>query len=365
MQETILARGKILELARPDENTGKMVTIYKTEVFGIIRKIEPFRLTGLTKDFIVLGTDAGRIVILEYDPEAGCFIKVHQETYGKTGVRRVVPGEYIASDPKGRAVMVSAVEKSKFVYILNRDSSNKMAISSPLEAHKPHAIVFDLVGVDVGYDNPLFACLELDYGDSDTDYAPVVTGEVQKTVTFYEMDLGLNHVVRKYQDTVDPTAHRLIQVPGAPEGPGGIIVCCENFIVYKKHDHEERFCPLPRRNDMEANRGLFIIAYATHKQKDLFFFILQSEKGDLYKVSLAHTSGDVHGIHVQYFDTILPCNDIVIFKNGYLFACSEFGNHCLYQFKGIGDNEENPIETYSTMEKDELITFNPRELVNL
>jgi splicing factor 3B subunit 3 len=65
-----------------------------------------------------------------------------------------VPGEYLAADPKGRAIMIGAVEKQKFVYILNRDSQNKLTISSPLEAHKPHTITFDMIGVDVGIENP-------------------------------------------------------------------------------------------------------------------------------------------------------------------------------------------------------------------
>ena len=76
---------------------------------------------GMEKDFVVVGSDSGRIVILEYELENNRFVKIHQETFGKTGVRRIVPGEYLATDPKGRAIMIGAVEKQKFVYILNRD----------------------------------------------------------------------------------------------------------------------------------------------------------------------------------------------------------------------------------------------------
>lgn len=47
-----------------------------------------------------------------------------------------MPGEFMAVDPKGRACMVAAVEKSKFVYVLNRDNEARLTISSPLEAHK-------------------------------------------------------------------------------------------------------------------------------------------------------------------------------------------------------------------------------------
>lgn len=152
--EIVVAKGKILEMLRPDENTGKINVIYRQEVFGMIRKIIPFRLLGMQKDFLVMGSDSGRIVILEYDNEHNKFVKIHQETFGKTGVRRIVPGEYLAVDPKGRAIMIGSVEKQKFVYILNRDSANKLTISSPLEAHKAHTITFAMVGVDVGIENP-------------------------------------------------------------------------------------------------------------------------------------------------------------------------------------------------------------------
>ena len=126
----------------------------RQEVFGLIRSVSAFRLMGMQTDFVVVGSDSGRIVILEYDPAENRFVKVHQETYGKTGCRRIVPGEYLAVDPKGRAIMIGAVEKQKFVYILNRDTNNKLTISSPLEAFKAHVLTLDMVGVDVGIEHP-------------------------------------------------------------------------------------------------------------------------------------------------------------------------------------------------------------------
>ena len=74
-QEIIVSRGKVLELLRPDQNSGKVYTVLTTEVFGIIRSLMPFRLTGGNKDFIVIGSDSGRIVILEYIPSKNVFDK--------------------------------------------------------------------------------------------------------------------------------------------------------------------------------------------------------------------------------------------------------------------------------------------------
>lgn len=39
--------------------------------------------------------------------------RVHLETFGKSGCRRIVPGQMLAADPKGRACMIAAVEKQK------------------------------------------------------------------------------------------------------------------------------------------------------------------------------------------------------------------------------------------------------------
>ena len=37
------------------------------------------------------------------------FEKIHQETFGKVGVIRGLPGQYLAVDPSGRAFMISNI----------------------------------------------------------------------------------------------------------------------------------------------------------------------------------------------------------------------------------------------------------------
>lgn len=48
-QEIVVARGKILELLKPDPNTGKLHSILNVDVFGLIRSVVPFRLTGASR----------------------------------------------------------------------------------------------------------------------------------------------------------------------------------------------------------------------------------------------------------------------------------------------------------------------------
>ncbi|KJH51822.1 hypothetical protein DICVIV_02013 [Dictyocaulus viviparus] len=339
--------------------TPKAQVLCSHEVFGIIRSIMPFRLTGGSKDYIAVGSDSGRIVILEYSTEKNSFLRVHQETFGKTGCRRIVPGHYLAVDPKGRAIMIGAIERQKLVYIMNRDAEARLTISSPLEAHKQFTLCYGMVGIDVGFENPTFACLEFDYEDAEHDPTGEALQTTKQTLTFYELDLGLNHVVRKYAEPLDDKATMIIAVPGGSEGPSGVILCCENYLIYKNLGEQPDIrCPIPRRrNDLDdPDRSLMIICAATHKTKLLYFFLLQTEQGDLFKVTLETDDDLVTEMKVKYFDTVPAANAMCILKTGFLFVASEFGDHHLYQIANLGDDPEEP-EFSSKMHLDEGETF--------
>jgi len=53
------------------------------------------------------------LVILEYISTKNILEKV-QETFGKSGCRYIIPGQYLAIDPKGRAVTIGTV----YVYLI-------------------------------------------------------------------------------------------------------------------------------------------------------------------------------------------------------------------------------------------------------
>jgi splicing factor 3B subunit 3 len=327
-------------------------------VFGEIRSLTTLRLTGQTTDYVVVGSDSGKLVILSFDAAHERFERVHEETFGKSGCRRVVPGQYVAKDAKGRAIMVAALERQKFVYVLNRDAAAKLTISSPLEAHKATTVVWACVGLDTGYENPVFACLEVDYDEQQA----LADGVGEKMLTFYELDLGLNHVVRKWSDRVDNSANRLVAVPGDKDGPGGVLVCAEDAVYFKNEKHETLTAQLPRRAGDSTARTLLIVASATHKQKNLFFTLLQSELGDLYKVTLQYQGDTVQRIDVHYFDTVPPASDIAVLKSGFLFVALHDGGHHLYQFQGLGDDVD---DSFYTRGHGGARLFEPREPKNL
>ncbi|KHJ44087.1 CPSF A subunit region [Trichuris suis] len=395
--EVVVGHGHVLEVLRVDVATGRMVTLISIEVFGIIRSLISFRLTGSTKGiglsfclilfftiapifhdvsiyYVVVGSDSGRICILEYDGTRNALIRVHQETFGKSGCRRVVPGQYLSVDPRGRAIMIGAPEKQKLVYIMNRDSNARLTISSPLEAHKTQSICFAMIGIDVGYENPLFACLEVDYEaniEADMDTTGEAALKAVQTLTFYELDLGLNHVVRKYAEPLEHFGNHLIAVPGGADGPSGVLICCENYILYKNlGEQQDVQISLPRRrSDAEdPERTALVVCSASHKTKSMFFFLVQTEQGDVFKLTLETVEDIVTEMKIKYFDTLPVANSMCLLKTGFLFIAAEFGNHYLYQIARLGDDEDDEEIEFSSLmplEEGETFYFSPRELRNL
>lgn len=391
--EIALAKGKVLEILKPDEATGKLNSLISVNVFGIIRSMAAFRLTGSFKDYLAIGSDSGRIVILEYLPEKNKFDKVHQETFGRSGVRRIVPGQFLACDSKGRAVMIGAVEKQKLVYQLNRDTQANLTISSPLEAHKANTIVFHMINVDVGYENPLFACLEVDYEEINEEPIQNAARDAKQALTYYELDLGLNHVVRKYSEILDDYANLLIPVPGGNDGPSGLIVCSENFITYKNFGEQPDIkCPIPRRKGETdiPDRGILITCSTTYKYLDgdqpKFFFFIQTELGDVFKTEFEINDEIVTEIRMTYFETLSVATSLCLLphsrrrvEGGLLFVAAEAGNHHLYQIEQVDDQEEQVFssKTYEKLlasirksggdvdEDNKLFQFKTRELRHL
>eukprot|EP00948_MAST-09A_sp_MAST-9A-sp1_P002971 g2971.t1 len=403
LHEFAVARGSIagstLQILQPDPSTGAVRIIASQSSFGLIRSLMAFRTPGEKMDYLVVTSDSGYIVILKCTPHAHDlqrFVVVHSECFGKTGCRRIVPGQYLTADPNGRAIMIGSIEKAKLCYVMNRDASARLTISSPLVAHKNHLICHDLVGVDVGFENPVFAALEINYEDADEDATGHAAASETKQLTYYELDLGLNHVVRRWTSQTERSANLLIALPAsvtaqditgqfdptAVQGPGGVLVCSEDFISWRNEDYGEKAIrvPIPRRADLPVTRGTLIVAGCVLKRKQLkggFFVLLQSEYGDLYKVTVEinpkavvsttanGTSGNMVSeppvfLSIQYFDTIAPSMALSIAPNGFLLAGHESGNPGLYVIVSVGtDNDPHRPLVNAHMRKNMVTINNP------
>jgi splicing factor 3B subunit 3 len=334
--------------------------ISRTETRSILRACVKVRYPGEQRDVLAVTADSGCLSVLDFQSRSStsaCQI-VHCVSFGKTACRRDTPGQYIAADPAGRAVMVSAVEKRKLVYVLNRDATGTPTMASPLEAHRNRTIALDTVGIDNGHGNPMFAVLELQYPDysevDDVKEVPPVT----KQLAYYELDLGLNHVSRRWAATTHRTASCLVAVPGGADGPSGVLVGSEDWIEYMHETFvpptvdaapfSNIVCALPRRQLHPSDKGVLVTKITVHRQKKSKFFALaQTELGDVYKVVLVTDSSDktkVTGMKVHLLDTLPPAISLNVSELGMLFVAAEFGDHPLYRFLRI-DLPDAPTST--------------------
>ena len=372
-----------------EESTTTLQLVSRVETRSTLRTLSALRIAGSKRDVLVVGSDSGCFSILDFDITSSTNTNntpqiVHCPTFGKTGIRRDTPGQYLGVDPRGRACMIASIEKRKLVYVIHRDSTGKVTLASPLEAHRPRTLVFDLVGVDNGYDNPIFASLEVQY----EDYEDLVLAEKKrkeaeggennngenddvtigqhgdgftKQLAYYELDLGLNHVSRRWATTAHRTACCLAAVPGGADGPSGVLVGGENYIEYLHEGMaspsipnssssvkpKRMICAIPRRELHPSSKGVLITSITVLKQKKgKFFALAQSELGDVYKVTLKIPKDDkttVSALTVCLLDTLPVGTGMNISKLALLFIPSEFGDHGLYQFDAI-DIEDDAVK---------------------
>ena len=392
-----------------EEITTTLQLVSRVETRSTLRSIRALRIAGSKKDVLIIGSDSGCFSILDFDTNTNNTNSnnttpqiLHCPTYGKSGIRRDTPGQYLASDPRGRACMISSIEKRKLVYVIHRDSSGKVTLASPLDAHRPRTVVYDTVGVDNGYDNPIFASLEVQYeeyedmvlnekerkkkkkhsneeenenimndDDEEEDNNVPIIGQYgdgyTKQLAYYELDLGLNHVSRRWATTVHRTACCLAAIPGGADGPSGVLVGGENYIEYlhegmtapplppgggnnNNKKPKRMICAIPRRELHPNSKGILIQTITVLKQKkNKFFALAQSELGDVYKITLHMPKDDktiVSSMTICLLDTLPVGTGMNISKLALLFVPCEFGDHGLYQFDAI-DIEENSVKCTS------------------
>lgn len=63
----------------------------------------------------------------------------------------------------------------------------------------------------------------------------------------------------------------------------------------------------------------------------MFFFLLQTEQGDIFKVTLETDEEMVTEIKLKYFDTVPVATSLCVLKTGFLFVASEFGNQLVFE----------------------------------
>lgn len=366
-QQIFEARGERIYLHRITENADrtevKISTVVEQDVLGIVRGVSAFRIPGTTTDQLVIASDSGRVAMMNYDHAKNSFKRIHLETFGKSGVRRTIPGQYLANDPRGRCYMLASVEKNKVVYIVNRNSAAEVVISSPHEANQWASLCFGICALDTGWEHPVFAALEVDYNDAESDPTGEMYRKREKQLVYYTVDLGLNHVVKSWSDVVDYSANLMFGVPGGQDGPSGVLVCCEDRIYYR-HDKASPLCiPIPRRKGAteDPGRKRLIVAGCLHlsKARHEFFFLLQTEDGDVFKLTM-DMEQDAQGratsqparLKLKYYDTFPVATTMLLIRKGYIYIAASNGGSRLYHVNDLADDEE--VEPHNNFTSDDI-----------
>lgn len=268
-------------------------------------------------------SDAGNCVLLSCKDSR--IALATSTTFWRTGLRRTSP-EYLAVDPKDRVLMLGAIEKTRLIYILF-EGPDGIQISSPVECNCPNTITYDLVSLDVGYKNPVFVTLESS-----------VPGELM--LVFYEFDLGLNYLQTRQS----------IRCPGAlfllplPEKYRGLLLFGDGYIDY--------FTPVSTRSVLRLPIDECVVNAVVHEFQDKLFALVQIANGDVFKLTFELSESEtISQIRIHPFAQATSGRSMHIFKQGFLFIAAESGNHQLYQFNKLGDDDIVLGRSYDESEK--------------
>ena len=389
----------------PSSPSTEFQILISLETFSHIRKISPMKDTYSKKDNIVVLSDSGKLIIFEVDINKRKFIRINQEIYGKTGCRRLTPGEYLAIDNKSRAIMIGGIEKEKFVYIFkeidnnlvqnanieenkninlkinngNKSEVNYKIISSPLEVFTPQHVCYDLIALDVGYTNPIFASIEVKYNNiqdwKSSDYELNEENKYQKKLLLYQVEIKNNYVIRLFQHPIENSAYSLFPINYEKKNKissqykslqGTFLIFCKGFfflmkIKENKINKEEKFYfdqdyKNNKINDNKNNSSIIIINksvyFSQDKNNDVFNLICQTQFGDIYHIlfKINQKPFDIYGIFINFIFKCSPAATISIIDN------------ILYLGKEASDSEIYLIEENKKINNDEKQSFITQKL---
>ncbi|TPP51816.1 CPSF A subunit region family protein [Leishmania donovani] len=344
----------------------------------------------------------------------GRFIKVSEVCLGRSGARLTVPGARMVVDTAGTALLITALMRTKTLVPITanetwdpvksvnlraarrrraakaRRANGAINLGTPIEMQR-QTVLYSACALDGYLDHAVFAVLEEEISSG----GPNAVVQRHKHFVLYAYVPSLKQVQRTQLVHVPATAHRLIAVPAAPYGPGGVLVCTDTELIW----YDVSATQQQQQNSAAAANGrvgVFKCTYAFPRRLDCteilydpsiiqhtltcfgrrFFMLLQDEQGDVYRVFLE--AGDVqrayealrtrelaqanpelflqqqlaanggvapapalppvpNPLSVHYFDTLPPSSAMALFRRGFLFIGNEAGPlHGLYKIKSNG-----------------------------
>ncbi len=108
------------------------------------------------------------------------------------------------------------------------------------------------------------------------------------------------------------------------------------------------------------------------QDEERFLLLVQTEDGDLFKITMEHQDDEIRSLKIKYFDTVPVATGLCILRSGFLFVASEYGPQLLYSFQKLGDDDDLPEyistdydENGAGRRRPQLPIFTPRPLDNL
>ena len=340
------------------------------ETFSHIRRIAPMKDTYTKKDNVVVLSDSGKLVIFEVDIDKKKFVRINQEIYGKSGCRRITPGEYLAIDNKSRAIMIGGIEKEKFVYIFkeinnnlilnanleenknininneNNNDYNRKIISSPLEVFTPQHICYDIISLEVGYSNPIFVSIEVKYNNSqefiNANYEINKENQYQKKILLYQVEIKNNYIVKLLEQNIDNTAYSLFSINYEKKNEisqnkyllGNFIIFCKGlFYLYKiKENKISKF----EKYNFDNNQVMIInkSVYYNESKEDEYNLLCQSQTGFIYHINfkIYDNPRSIYSVSINSIYNCSPGSTMSIINNT-LFLGKETSDNEIYLIK--------------------------------
>ena len=359
-----------LELIHIDDSLPiKYDILISLETFSHIRRIAPMKDTFTKKDNVVVLSDSGKLVIFEVDIDKKKFVRINQEIYGKSGCRRITPGEYLAIDNKSRAIMIGGIEKEKFVYIfkeinnnlilnanleenkninINNENNdyNRKIISSPLEVFTPQHICYDIISLEVGYANPIFVSIEVKYNSSqdfiNANYELNKDNQYQKKILLYQVEIKNNYIVKLLEQNIDNTAYSLFSINYEKKNEisqnkyllGNFIIFCKGlFYLYQiKENKINKF----EKFNFDNNQVIIInkSVYYKEAKEDEYNLLCQSQTGFIYHINFKINENPrvIYNISINSIFNCSPASTMSIIHN-ILFLGKETSNNEIYLIK--------------------------------
>jgi len=374
--ELCIARPAALELYRIDD-TGKLHCISIWPIFAVLRAASIMHIADIGRDCLGLGTDSGYASIVTYDAVSKGWNIVASAGYGRVGCLKDTPGQYVAGDRTGRAIMVASLESQFVAYsvgaisnspqvdkdskIIDAYSSGVNLTALPYKQRNQKKVAgataprvcFALCAVDVGTDtDATFASIEAYSG----------TDGPEKKLVFYQVSSTSGTLVKSGERLVDLRATSLIAIPKAKTQSalnGSVLVCGEGFISFYAVENEKSAATTcSPHSELFVTGAAHLLASVTAADGSHLFVLVQSEVGVLYKVLLSCADQTIaiklaiyEGIsNVNAFsdaaseptvNSIPLCNSLAISKSGLLFCAGESGSQNMYAISSLGSGKEN------------------------